>query len=158
MGILNSLKNMGSSDKTSSNISDPTKRTKPLILLIEDEDLLTRMYSKKLEVDGFDCITADNGEDGLKMAASQKPDLIVCDVMMPKKDGLTVLKELKENSELAHIPVIMLSNLSDEARVNEALENGAVTYLVKVNLKPADVVTKIKEVLEATGKKSLVTD
>ena len=132
-------------------------RVKPLILIIEDEGLLSRMYSKKLENDGYDYDIAKNGVEGLDKAQSLLPDLILCDVMMPEKDGLTLLKELKKNKKTADIPVIMLSNLAEEKYVNEALENGAVTYLIKSDLLPAQVIAKIKEVLEARSIKPLVT-
>ncbi|MBD3329868.1 response regulator [Candidatus Dojkabacteria bacterium] len=132
-------------------------RTKPLILIIEDEGLLSRMYSKKLISDGYDCEIADNGADGLKMAIEKKPDVIICDIMMPKMDGITVLSRLKESDETKEIPVLMLTNLSDEEYIEKALELGAVSYLVKNKLVPADVVNKIKEILEAQNKRPLVS-
>ncbi len=132
-------------------------RSKPLILIIEDEGLLSRMYSKKLEKDGYQCITAENGEKGIQIAEEKNPDLILCDVMMPVKDGISALEELKENEETKNIPVIMLSNLSDEEYIDKALEVGAVSYLVKNKLIPADVVKKIKEVLTAGNKRKLST-
>jgi DNA-binding response OmpR family regulator len=128
---------------------------KPKVLLIEDEALLTRMYSKKLESDNYECFIAENGLEGLKIAQEKLPDIILCDIMMPVKDGITTLKELKENETTKGIPVIMLTNLSDEKYVEETLELGAVSYLVKSQLVPADVVKKVKEVLEAHGKKVL---
>lgn len=130
-------------------------RSKPLILIIEDEGLLSRMYSKKLIKDGYDCEVAENGEEGLKVAKEKKPDLIICDIMMPKMDGITVLSKLKESSDTKEIPVIMLTNLSDEEYIEKALEMGAVSYLVKNKLVPADVVTKIKEILRAQNKRTL---
>jgi len=132
-------------------------RTKALVLLIEDETLITMMYSKKLEVDGFDCIVAMNGDDGIKMAKEKLPDLILCDVMMPEKDGLTTITEIKAESSTKDIPIIMLSNLADQKYVDQALEVGAVSYLIKSKILPADVVTKVKEVLAASGKVSLLT-
>lgn len=132
-------------------------RSKPLILIIEDEGLISRMYSKKLESDGYDCLTATNGQDGLTIAKDKKPDLIVCDIMMPVMDGIAVLKELKDTSETKSIPVIMLTNLADDKYVDEALEIGAVSYLIKSQIVPADVVKEIKEKLEAAGKKSLLS-
>ncbi len=128
------------------------------VLLIEDETLLTQMYSKKLNEDGYDCTVADNGEIGVKMADEIVPDIILCDIMMPVKDGIETLKELKANPKTQNIPVIMLTNLSDEKYVEEALDLGAVSYLVKSQLVPADVVKKVKEVLEAQGKKNLTTN
>ncbi len=128
---------------------------KPKVLLIEDEALLTRMYSKKLETDGYECFIAENGVEGLKYAQEKLPDIILCDIMMPVKDGITTLQELKESENTKAIPVIMLTNLSDEKYIEQALSMGAISYLVKSQLVPADVVKKVKEVLEAHGKKKL---
>lgn len=133
-------------------------KLRPVILIIEDEGLLARMYSKKLEIDGYDCLSATNGQDGINVAREKNPDIILCDVMMPVMDGITVLKDLKANDKTKDIPVIMLSNLSDEKYVNQALELGAVSYLIKSKLVPADVVAKIKETLEAYGKKTLLSN
>lgn len=131
-------------------------RPKPIILLIEDEGLLTRMYSKKLEVDGFEVATAENGNEGIEKAKEIQPDLIVCDVMMPEKDGLSTLQDLKTDEETKDILVIMLSNVADENYVEEALELGAVSYLIKSQHTPAEVVAEIKEKLEAAGKKRMI--
>ena len=133
-------------------------RIKPVILIIEDEGLLARMYSKKLEIDGYDVVSASNGEEGIKLAVEKKPDIILCDVMMPVMDGISVLKKLKADDTTKSIPVIMLSNLAEDKYIDESLEIGAVSYLVKSKLVPADVVAKIKETLEATGKKSLLSN
>jgi CheY-like chemotaxis protein len=132
-------------------------RVKPVVLLVEDEGLLTRMYSKKLNNDGYECIIASNGKEALEMAKGKKPDMILSDIMMPEMDGIAFLKELKKDEELQKIPVVMLTNLSDDKFVEEALEIGAVSYIVKNQVVPADVVKKVKEVLEATGKKSLLS-
>lgn len=139
-------------EKHSVSVMPETKKTKgdaPLILIIEDENLLSRMYSKKLENDGYRFAVANNGKDGLELAIAKKPNLIICDVMMPQVDGLTVLKQLKSNSETENIPVIMLSNLAEEKYVNEAITLGAAGYLVKSELLPSQVVNKVKEVLIA---------
>ncbi len=128
---------------------------KPKVLLIEDEALLTRMYSKKLDSDGYECFIAENGLDGVRLAKEKSPDIILCDIMMPVKDGITTLRELKEDEVTKNIPVIMLTNLSDDKYIEDALNIGAISYLVKSQLVPADVVKKVKEVLEAHGKKNL---
>lgn len=132
-------------------------RAKPLILIIEDESLITNMYSKKLSSDGYEVAIASNGEEGITNAKEKLPDIILCDIMMPEKDGLSTLKDLKANENTKGIPVIMLSNLADEKYIEQALEIGATTYLIKSNTVPSDVVSKVKEVLEASGKKTLVT-
>lgn len=127
---------------------------KPKVLIIEDEPLLTRMYAKKLQEDGYSCSIAENGVEGITFAKERLPDIILCDIMMPVKDGITTLKELKEDDTTKDIPVIMLTNLSDSKYVEEALSMGAITYLIKSQLTPTDVVQKVKETLETHGKKN----
>lgn len=117
------------------------------ILLIEDEGLLSRMYAKKLELDGYQVLVAANGQEGIALLGQNTVDLVICDMMMPVMDGLETLKVIKNNHATKTIPVIMLSNVSEEEYVSKAMEFGAVDYLVKNKLLPADVVTKVKEVL-----------
>lgn len=118
------------------------------ILLADDNPLLVRMYQKKLENDGYEVVTADDGDMALAKVNESKPDLILLDIMMPKVNGLQVLAKLKENNETSNIPVILLTNVggSDED-VNRGLELGAVAYLVKAGNRPAVVVEKVKEIL-----------
>jgi CheY-like chemotaxis protein len=132
-------------------------RSKPLVLIIEDEELLSQMYYMKLLHDGYDAVIANNGEEGVKKARETKPDLILCDIMMPYKDGIAVLEELNADKELTDIPVVMLTNLSESQYVEEALQLGAVSYLVKSKIDPSDVVTKVKQVLGASGKLPLIS-
>ncbi len=131
---------------------------KPKVLLIEDEALLTRMYAKKLEDDGYKCFVAENGLAGLKLAQENLPDIILCDIMMPIKDGLTTLKELKDDETTKNIPVVMLTNLSENTYIEQALSIGAVSYLVKSQALPSEVVKKVKEVLTAQGKRNLTSN
>ncbi len=128
------------------------------VLLIEDEALLTQMYSKKFEEDGYDCRIAENGEEGVKMAKEIIPHIILCDIMMPIKDGLTTLKELKDDETTKNIPVVMLTNLSENTYIEQALSIGAVSYLVKSQALPSEVVKKVKEVLTAQGKRNLTSN
>lgn len=118
------------------------------ILLVDDDPLLVRMYQKKLENDGFEVTTADDGDTALYKVSESKPDLILLDIMMPKINGLQVLATLKENKETSNIPVVLLTNVggSDED-VNRGLELGSVAYLVKASNRPKAVVEKVKEIL-----------
>ena len=95
---------------------------------------------------------AKNGEIGLKTAREVVPDLIFLDIMMPKKDGIEVLEELKSDSGLKHIPVVMLSNLSGSNQAEEALKKGAVEYIIKNNFSPLNMVEKVNEMLVESGK------
>lgn len=118
------------------------------ILLVDDDPLLVRMYQKKLENDGYTVATATDGEAGLSKVAEFLPDLILLDIMMPKLNGLIVLKKLKENAQTAKIPVIMLTNVgSSDEDAERGLELGAVAYLVKAVNRPSTVVSKVKEIL-----------
>ena len=118
------------------------------ILLIDDDSLLVRMYHKKLENDGHEVATANDGEDGLKKAGEFGPDLILLDVMMPKMDGYQVLEKLKASDDTKSIPVIMLTNVgSSDDDVKKGLDLGAKEYLIKASNRPSEVVKKVKEVL-----------
>jgi DNA-binding response OmpR family regulator len=118
------------------------------VMIVDDDPLMVRMYQKKLTNDGYDVMTAGDGMEALEKLESQKPDLILLDIMMPKLNGLDTLKKIKADSKTKDIPVIMLTNVgaSDED-ADRGLELGAVAYLVKAGNRPADVVSKIKEVL-----------
>lgn len=117
------------------------------ILFIEDESALQRAISKYFPENGFHVISALDGEAGLRLARSESPDLILLDLILPKKDGFDVLKELKADDKTKDIPVIVLTNLGGTADVEKALEMGARTYLVKTSYQLDEVVGKIKQVL-----------
>ena len=117
------------------------------ILFVEDEPTLQKELKEILEQEKFKIFSAFDGEEGLKIAKQEKPNLILLDLILPKKDGFEVLKELKADNDLKDIPVIVLTNLEGVGDVEKALEIGATTYLVKANYKLEDVVAKIKEIL-----------
>src|SRR5215213_6955783 len=90
----------------------------PRILVIDDDAWILRMVTSVLEKRGYVVDTASDGEEGLNKAIASPPDLVICDVMMPRKDGWTVVKALRSRSEFAFVPVIFLSALgSDEDRI-----------------------------------------
>lgn len=117
------------------------------ILFIEDEQALQRAATQVLHEEGFEVLSAIDGESGVRIAESEHPDLILLDLILPKKHGLEVVKELKQNPATARIPVIVLSNLSEDTDVEKAVELGAVTYLVKTNYGLSEVVEKVKQAL-----------
>lgn len=117
------------------------------ILFIEDESALQRAVSQVLSEEGFKIISALDGETGLKVAQAEIPDLILLDLVLPKKDGFEVLKELKGNPSTSHIPIIILSNLEGSSDVMKAMDLSATTYLVKANYNLDEVVEKIKGLL-----------
>ncbi|MBL7053330.1 MAG: response regulator [Candidatus Portnoybacteria bacterium] len=117
------------------------------ILFIEDEPTLQKAIGRYLEQEGYNIKSALDGDLGLEIAKKEKPDLILLDIILPKKDGFEVLKELKENETTKNIPVIVLTNLESDADVERTLSLGATTYLVKANYKLEEITKKIKEVL-----------
>lgn len=118
------------------------------ILFVEDEPSLQKAIKEVLTQEKFEVLIASDGEEGLKLVKEKKPDLILLDLILPKKDGFEVLKELKEDDSTKDIPVIVLTNLEGTGDVEKALELGATTYLVKANYKLDDVVVKIKDFLK----------
>lgn len=118
------------------------------ILFIEDESALQSAASVVLTEKGYTVLSALDGEIGLTIAKEENPDLILLDLILPKKDGFEVLKELKNDPETQEIPVIILSNLEQNADIEKALSLGARTYLVKTNYRLEEVVEKISSILQ----------
>jgi len=117
------------------------------ILLVEDDPFLLSMYATKFETENFEVIAAEDGDKGLKLAAQELPNIILLDILLPKKDGFEVLKGLKGNKITHNIPVILLTNLSQKNEIEQGLSMGAEDYLIKAHFMPAEVVEKIKKVL-----------
>ena len=110
---------------------------------------MVRMYQKKLVNDGVDVETAEDGEEALEKITSFDPDLLLLDIMMPKKNGLEVLEEMKNSDKMKNIPVILLTNVSgSEEDIERGLELGAVAYLTKAGNRPDAVLSKVKEILK----------
>ncbi len=104
---------------------------RPTVLLVEDEPAQRELLAYNIEAEGFDVITADNGEDGLILVDENDPDLIVLDWMMPQLSGIEVCRRLKSNAKTRQIPVIMLSARAEEVDRVRGLETGADDYVVK---------------------------
>lgn len=122
------------------------KKTK--ILIVEDEEILLTALTEELTQEGFIVSGAKDGLDGVEKTASEKPDLILLDLVMPRLDGIGTLKQLKDNPKTKEIPVVILTNLSDYDKVSDALSLGAMDYLVKADYRLEELVSKIKTVLE----------
>ena len=118
------------------------------ILFIEDEAALQKTFSDILKSEGFEVISALDGETGLNLAKKENPDLILLDLILPKIHGLDLLKEIKQNENTKNIPVIVLTNVESIEKIDKALELGATTYLVKSDYSLEDVIAKVKKILE----------
>lgn len=125
------------------------------ILIVEDEEFLVRALKDNLEAEGCIVDAVMNGEEAVERLRAHRPDLILLDLLMPKRDGFYVLEQVKKSPELKLIPVIVLSNLGGDAEIKRALEMGADDYFVKSQHPIEEVIEKAKEYLE--GKKQSKT-
>lgn len=121
------------------------------ILLAEDDRFLRKAAETALKRHGFAVVAAVDGEEALRLARAEAPDLILLDMIMPKVQGFEVLRALKGDPATAGIPVLILSNLGQDGDVKQALEAGAVGYFVKANLSLQDMVKRVGELLEGRG-------
>ncbi|MBU2612853.1 response regulator [Patescibacteria group bacterium] len=101
------------------------------ILIAEDDKFLAKAYEAKLEKSGFEVTIAKDGEEALRMMKETKPDLVLLDLVMPVKNGFEVLEEISKDATLKKIPIIIVSNLGQEADVMHGKELGVADYLVK---------------------------
>lgn len=121
------------------------------ILLIEDDQILLRMYTKKFENEGFNVLVATDGEEGLKIleAASPKPSIILADVMLPKMNGFEFLEKCKQNEATKNIPIILLTNLGGGEQDREKGKSlGAADYLIKSEITPTEIIGKVNKIIE----------
>lgn len=114
------------------------------VLLIEDDLPMVKMYSTKLRKENFEVEVACDGEEGLKKAKEWSPDLVVLDLMIPKIGGMELLEQLRADSKTKNLPVIILSNLSQEQDIERSKQLEVKEFLIKVNFTPSQVVEKIK--------------
>lgn len=122
------------------------------VLVIEDEQLVARMWQKTLEASGFEVETVFDGESGIEKMKSWKPDLVLMDVMMPKMNGIQALDEISNHDDIKHIPVVMLTNLSGKHDAELAKSKGAVEYWVKRGADPESFSDKIKTLIKENSK------
>lgn len=116
------------------------------ILIVEDENVLSSALSIKFEKEGFEVKVVESGDLVLSAVETWKPGIILLDLLLPKKQGKEVLKELKANSELKSIPVIILSNLDSDDDIKACLSLGAVDYFVKANHPIKEIIEKVKNI------------
>ncbi|PIS38813.1 MAG: response regulator [Candidatus Nealsonbacteria bacterium CG08_land_8_20_14_0_20_43_11] len=118
------------------------------ILIIEDDKFLRELIVQKLIKENYQTIEAVDGEEGVKKVKEEKPDLILLDLILPGIDGFEVLARVKEDSAVASIPVIILSNLGQKDDVERGLKLGVAGYLIKAHFTPSEIINKIKEALQ----------
>lgn len=135
---------MSNSDQAKSQ----TRLEGKVILLVEDDPVLSRMYKEKFTFEGFDVLTARDGEEALKVATEQKVDIILLDIMLPRMSGTDFLERFRKEPKGREIPVVALTNLAAQEEKEKALKLGVREYLVKAMQTPDNVVEKIKNHLD----------
>ena len=118
------------------------------VLIVDDDENLSAIFETALQKSGLETVFALNGKGGIDKAKSEKPDLILLDQVLPDISGNEVLKTLKMDSQTQNIPIIILSNFSQEELVKEAINNGAMDYIFKYQVEPQDLVNKVKQALK----------
>jgi DNA-binding response OmpR family regulator len=121
------------------------------VLLAEDDRFLRKAAAAMLRRQGFTVLTAEDGEEALRVVRAETPDLVLLDLIMPKMQGFEVLKALKRDPQTSPIPVVILSNLGQESDSKAAREMGALDYWVKANLDLEELVRRIEGTFAANG-------
>lgn len=129
---------------------------KPIkVLLVEDDSFISKMYVTKFTLQKFNVLAAGDGEEGLRMAIAEIPDIILLDIMLPKMDGWQVLEHLKANESTKNIPVLLLTNLGAQEDIERGLQLGAIDYMIKAHFIPSEVIEKINTLVsQANGSAS----
>lgn len=109
------------------------------VLFIEDDPTVAQMYKLKLELDGYRVTMAKDGEEGLRLATENPPDIIFLDIRLPKMDGFAVLEALRATEQTKEVPVVILSNYGERELVERGLTLGALEYLIKSQTTPANL-------------------
>lgn len=118
--------------------------TKIKILLVEDDEVLSKVVEEELTEAGFEVFLASDGEVGLAMARGKEPDLILLDILLPKMNGFDILENLKKSPETKKTPVIMLTMLGSDDDIKRGLRIGADDYIVKSQHALPEIIEKVK--------------
>ncbi|MEA2007122.1 MAG: response regulator [Patescibacteria group bacterium] len=113
------------------------------IVIAEDDRFISEMYATKLSAEGFEVEVVNNGKEAVEIVEKIKPDVVLLDIMMPKLDGIEVLKRIRGNKDLKDVSVIVLTNANEKDHVFKSM--GVSGYLIKSSFTPDEVVEKIKE-------------
>lgn len=122
------------------------------ILIVDDDMTLRELYEERMKQEGYVIVSASDGEEAIEKAVKEHPDIILLDVMMPKINGIDVMKMLREKEETSGIPIIILTALVQEiGKIKDMMKPGD-GYLVKSEIMPKDVVAKVEDSLSKVSK------
>ena len=119
-----------------------------LILVAEDDQFFSSLIARRLQEHGFGIICAFDGEETISLARSKHPDLLLLDLLMPKKDGYSVMEELRADADTAKIPILIATNLSDRDSIERGMKLGAVDALIKADTTPEEIAQRISALLK----------
>ena len=117
------------------------------VLIVQDDKFLSSAYRMKFTKAGYEVVLASDGSEGVNMLSTFTPDIILLDLVMPVKDGFTMLAEVKANEAYKNIPVIITSNLSQKEDIDKAKALGATDFIIKSDISLDDLVTKVQKLL-----------
>jgi len=123
-----------------------------IVLVVDDDPVILKLLEVNFEMEGFTVLVAHDGEEGIEVARSNQPDVVVSDIMMPKKSGLELVVALKGDTSTSEIPIILLSAKAQNADVRTGLEAGADDYVTKP-FEPLDLVDRVNRLLETRASK-----
>lgn len=124
------------------------KLSKKRVLIVEDEQTIHKMLVEKFTIEDFDVMSAIDGAQGLELALSKHPDIILLDIIMPRMSGLEVLEKLRKDPWGAQVPVIMLTNVDNPAYTNRAAKLNVSRYLTKINTTPSEIFACVQSLLQ----------
>jgi DNA-binding response OmpR family regulator len=117
------------------------------ILIVEDEEVLIELLKRKLTQEGYQVLIARDGEEGLKVARKITPDLILLNLLLPKRSGFEIMEEMAKEEKLRGIPVIVISNSGKREELERAKNLGAKDWLIKIEFDPKKTIEKVKKQL-----------
>jgi DNA-binding response OmpR family regulator len=121
-------------------------------MIVEDDSFLSQLLSNRLGRDGLNIIRAGDGEEALGVLKNTRPDLILLDLILPKKSGFEVMEEIQRNPLLKKAPIVIISNLGQDDDISRGKQLGAIEYYVKAKISIEDLVTKVQELLNSSSK------
>lgn len=121
------------------------KKHQPQVLVVEDDLMLLETLREGITRRGLKVLTARDGQEGLEVAEQAKPDIILLDLLMPRMDGMTMLEKMRTTDWGKDMPVIVLTNVNETAKIADSIRHHAFDYLIKSDWKIKDVIQKIQD-------------
>jgi DNA-binding response OmpR family regulator len=118
------------------------------ILIVEDDKFVRELISHKLTEEKFEVSSVKDGEEGVAKVESEKPDLVLLDLILPGIDGFEVISRIRKNPDIESIPIVILSNLGEKNDVDRGIKLGANDYMIKAHFTPKEIVEKVRSILK----------